>query len=617
MFKLFADFETYYDDVYSLRKMSNLEYIQDPRFEALGCGFALDDGRKWWIDGPQLPAFFSHIDWSDCFLITHNALFDALILSLRYKVFPKMYGDTLAMARNWVSHSTGRVSLAVLSNYYGLPSKMDTLARTKGINFHQLRQMPGLYTETKDYAIDDTGKCQFIYNSIMDDGFPAKELEVIDMVVRMAARPEFEADTVVLAAHLGKVQADKQALLDNAELVSKDNLMSDTKFAGMLLMAGVEPPLKKSKTTGQDTFAFAKSDKAMKELAEHDDPYVQALVAARIGHKTTLEETRTQRFIDVSRVCDKFPIPLKYSGAHTHRFSGDWGLNAQNLPRGGQLRYALRAPKGKVVVSVDASQIEARLNAVLSNQLDLVRSFKLGNDVYAEFAELIYQHPVNKKEHPQERFVGKTGILSLGYGSGAPVFQGMCRNQGGVLLSDQDAFDIVRIYRQRYERIVENWKHADRIIIPSLATPAGERPQVREWGPLVIKSNAIELPNGNSLRYRDLRHEFSEVKGKMGWIYNRGPMIYGLYGPKLVENVIQALAFVHIMEVALRVKKQSQGLLVPAHQVHDELIYIVDEKVAEQVKDYVIAEMSKPPTWMLDAPLAAEGNIGVTYGDTK
>ena len=94
-------------------------------------------------------------------------------------------------------------------------------------------------------------------------------------------------------------------------------------------------------------------------------------------------------------------------------------------------------------------------------------------------------------------------------------------------------------------------------------------------------------------------------------------MPHKIYGAKLVENVIQALAFIHIAEVAMRVKHMTEGLLIPAHQVHDELIYVVDENVAEQVRDLVVQEMSKSPVWMRDAPLAAEGHIGVTYGDTK
>lgn len=618
MFKLFYDFETFYDDQYSLRKMTPAEYIADPRFDALGCAFGLDDGRTWWVDGPDLPAFFAQWPWHETFAISHNALFDALILSMRYGAKPVLYGDTLSMARNWISHSTGRVSLDACSKYYGLPEKMKTVAKTKGVNYHMLRQNQSLYDEVVVYGKDDTAKCRAIYGKMMDEGFPVTELDTIDMVVRMAAQPKFVVDRQILHDHLAEVVAAKDQLLQDAQLMNKDNLMSDPKFAAMLLFAGLDHvPTKISKTTGKEQYAFAKTDKEFTELLEHDNPHIQALVAARLGHKSTLEETRTQRFIDISNATNTFPIPLKYSGAHTHRFSGDWSINAQNLTRGGKLRYSLKAPKGHVVVSVDASQIEARFNATLSKQWDLMDQFAKGVDVYSSFAEVIYHHPVNKKDHPTERFVGKTGILSLGYGSSWPVFQAMCRNQGNVKLADGMAADVVAAYRSRYRQIVENWDHAGRTIIPAMAGGDTGRGVIMNWGPLKIYPNAIELPNGNKLRYRDLRHEFSDKKQNFSWMYNRGPMIYSLYGAKLVENVIQALAFVHIMEVAKRVKKLTNGLFTPTHQVHDELIYICREDVAEILKGIIIHEMSKAPLWMPDAPLAAEGAIGDSYGSCK
>jgi len=616
MFKLFADYETYWSDDYTLRKVTPIEYIMDPRFEALGCAFVFEggdlDGHREWVAGPNLPDFYGTIDWKNCFFVTHNALFDALILAFRYGRIPAVYGDTLAMARNWISHSTGSVSLDACSKFYGLAPKMLTVAKTKGVSYDMLTSMPDLHAELIAYAMDDCLKCQSIFRFMMDGGFPGQELETIDMVVRMAAQPMFELDQTVLYEHLADVQRQKQKLLDDAQMVSNENLRSDVKFAAMLTMAGVQPPMKLSPTTGKEVYAFAKSDKAFTALAEHDDPYVQALVAARLGHKSTIEETRTQRFIDVSRCSPRFPVPLKYSGAHTHRFSGDWRLNAQNLPRGGKLRKAMKAPKGTVVVSVDASQIEARFNATFAGEIDLIESFRANNDVYSEFAETIYKHPVNKKDHPDERFVGKTGILSLGYGSGPPVFQNMCRVQGGVHLSDGDAYMIVNLYRRKYGHIVENWYYADRVILPALASGT-----TREWGPLLISPNAITLPSGNKLRYRDLRHEYSAKKQKHEWMFTRGNMTVGVYGAKIVENVIQAMAFVHIMDTAKRVLRMTEGMLRPVHQVHDELIYIVEERLAEQVRDLVVKEMSRPPMWMPDAPLAAEGHMGVTYGDTK
>lgn len=612
---LFLDFETYWSDEYTLRKLTPIEYVLDVRFEALGCAFGNAEGTgDHWVDGPDLPRFFSTINWAETYAVSHNALFDMLVLSAQYKVFPKMYGDTLSMARNWIQHMTGRVSLEACKKFYGLSPKMTTAQRTKGVAFSMLRQMPDLHNETIAYGLDDMQSCRQIFRNIMADGFPVQQLKVVDWVVRMAAQPKFQLNSFVLAEYLNEVRAEKAQLLARCNLDNRDNLMRDSALVAMLLFAGVENvPQKRSKATGKLQFAFAKTDKEFTALLEHENPDVQALVAARLGHKTTIEETRAERLLKISQIVDKVPVPLKYSGAHTHRFSGDWSINFQNLKRGGKLRKSLEAPYGQRVISVDASQIEARINATFSGQRDLMEQFALGMDVYSLFAEQIYHYKVNKIDQPTERFVGKTGILSLGYGSSGPVFQSMCRVQSGgkVLLKDSEAFGIVSIYRDRYKRIVSNWYHADRVILPAIA-----RGEELDWGPVRVKKNALLLPNGNYLRYRDLRREMSP-EGKWTWIYMRGDRPCYTYGAKLVENVVQALAFVHIEEVALRVSDMTDGLLWASHQVHDELLYVEDVKIAEQVKMLVKAEMSKSPVWMPDAPLAADGNIGLTYGDSK
>jgi hypothetical protein len=98
--------------------------------------------------------------------------------------------------------------------------------------------------------------------------------------------------------------------------------MSNQKFAEVLKGFGVDPPTKISATTGKPAFAFAKTDPGMKALLEHEDERVQAVAAARLGVKSTLEETRTERFIGISTRGDAFPVPLKYAYARTKRSSG-------------------------------------------------------------------------------------------------------------------------------------------------------------------------------------------------------------------------------------------------------------------------------------------------------
>jgi len=622
---LFMDYETFWSQEYTLRKMTPIEYVYDPRFEVLGCGFKRRGEKSIYVEAPEMPAYMESIDWSKTNAISHNTLFDALVTAVHYKKVAAHYGDTISMARNWIVHSTGRVSLDACVKFYGESPKMNTVTKTCGLTWADIIQLPELRRELQVYGADDTDKCAFLYDQFLREGFPVKELDIIDMVVKMAVDPKFELDINVVAEHYSQVLAEKQALLDRVGLDNRDNLMSDAPFAAMLLFAGLtEVPEKISVKTGKKSFAFAKTDKAFQALLEHENPDIQALVAARLGVKSTMEQTRSERFLRIGAVAPMFPVPLKYSGAHTHRFSGDWSLNLQNLKRGGKLRKGMKAPKGKVVISVDASQIEARLNACLSGEDELVEAFRRGEDVYASFAGQIYHKTINKRDHPNERFVGKTGILSLGYSSSAIVFQNMVRNQSrdqsqGKNIIDMpliDAQAIVDLYRATYPNIKLNWDHAGRIVMPQLAGLMGLH-DGGMWGPLEIHKFAIRLPNGNWLRYRDLCQIWDEETNRQKWMFYRGQIPTYLYGAKLVENVIQALAFVHIMEVAHRVYVMTNGLLRPAHQVHDELIYVEDEKLAPQIEELVRTEMSRPPVWMPDAPLAAEGGWGPTYGDTK
>jgi hypothetical protein len=167
-------------------------------------------------------------------------------------------------------------------------------------------------------------------------------------------------------------------------------------------------------------------------------------------------------------------------------------------------------------------------------------------------------------------------------------------------------------YRIKYPMIVEHWKYANNVILPAIAE--GKQMQ---WGALTVGYNKLVLPNGNALRYHNLKHDLSPVDGRYGWSYMRGPLPHKIYGAKVVENECQALAFVHICEVAMRVKKMTDGLLLPVHQVHDELIYVVPEGIATACRDLVVSEMSKAPAWLPEVPFAAEGHIGASYGDVK
>ena len=166
----------------------------------------------------------------------------------------------------------------------------------------------------------------------------------------------------------------------------------------------------------------------MTELQEHEDPQVQALAAARLGVKSTLEEKRSQRLLAIAalpweqfgQLPNAMPIPLRFAGAHTLRLCGDWKINMQNLPtgRGGKktkLRLALKAPSGSKVVVGDVGQMHARLTSWLSGS-PLLQQFRDKKDPYNALATEIFQRPINRKlpSDEIEGQIGKAGVLGLG-----------------------------------------------------------------------------------------------------------------------------------------------------------------------------------------------------------
>lgn len=324
------DYESFYSQTYSLRRMTPVEYVLDPQFECIGAAVQEGvDGEAYWVDGVDLPHFFADLDPKNTALVSHNALFDACITSWRYKFRPAFTIDTLGIARATLGHKLKSLSLDKVAQELGLGVKGGTIHKVIGMNAAAIKQA-GLYDSYIEYAINDVQLCMRIYDKLVRSGtFPKRELKVMDMVLRCATEPQFFLDQNVLAEHLHTIKSAKDQLLATVmmtcNIAGKDDLMSNEKFAEALRTLGVDPPMKTSLTTGKQTYAFAKTDPAFIELEEHDNPAVQALVAARLGHKSTLEETRTQRLLTIANLQwpdtsqGKIPMPLRYSGAHTHR----------------------------------------------------------------------------------------------------------------------------------------------------------------------------------------------------------------------------------------------------------------------------------------------------------
>jgi DNA polymerase len=458
-----------------------------------------------------------------------------------------------------------------------------------------------------DYCINDVELTYKLFNKMVRK-FPKQELKIIDLTLRMFIEPILELDKQLLEDHLRTVQMMKEDLL-TASGVDKAELMSNEKFATLLRSFGVEPPMKISATTGKMAYAFAKNDEDFKALAEYPDPRVQTIVAARLGTKSTLEETRTLRFMDIA-TRGALPVPIRYYAAHTGRFGGDDKINLQNLPSRGananQLKKAIVAPKGYVIIDADSAQIEARVLAWLAEQDDVTEAFALGKDVYKKMASAIYaikEEDVTK----DQRFVGKTTILGAGYGMGAVKFQAQLKTFG-VDVDLEEARRIIDIYRRTNNKIALLWRQAQNALVN---LSRGDNAPLGRAGvlELVPEERAIKLPSGLLMRYDDLRFDQTDKGVEFHYKTRKGRT--RIYGGKVIENVCQAIARCIIAEQMLKIGRKYKVVLT----VHDAVAVCVRECDVEEAQAYVEECMRWVPEWAKGLPVNCESGKGASYGD--
>ena len=602
-----VDFETYYDKEYSLSKITTEEYVRHKQFEVIGVGVKVDDEKTEWYSGPKEKVRFwlGKFKWLEALVLAQNTAFDGAIMSWHFGIKPKGWLDTMCMGRalNGVDASA---SLKALAERYEVGVKGDEVVAALGKRRDD-------FTEEElerygSYCCNDVELTYAIFQKMMEK-FPAKELKVIDVTLRMFIDPRLELDLPLLEQHLEDVIKKKEKLLEIAA-ANKEDLMSNDKFAELLKKLGVEPPTKISARTGKEAWAFAKTDENFKELQEHPNLKVQALVAARLGNKTTLEETRTQRFIDIAGR-GRLPVPIKYYAAHTGRWGGDDKINLQNLPSRGQnagkLKDSIKPPPGYVLIDADSSQIEARTVAWIAGQTDLVEAFENGEDVYKIMASAIYGKDVADVTK-EERFVGKTTILGAGYGMGAEKFQ-LQLKIFGVDIPVNECKKIIDIYRQTYPKIPALWRQAQlcvNAILTRSATPFG----VVDAVTFDATEKGFLLPSGLWQRYEGLQ-KVTDAEGKEQYEYKTRKGFVKIYGGKVVENLCQAVARCVIAEQMVKISKKYKVVLT----VHDAVACIVPLEETEQAAKYVESCMRWRPEWCQTLPLNCEVGYGESYGD--
>ena len=646
---LVIDFETRWDRKdYTLSKLTTEQYVRDPRFKAFGLGLKLynTDDKVEWVPHDKIPNVLNSYNWNNTAVLAHNAQFDAAILSWVYGVKPCFVFDSLSMARALRGVEVGN-SLAKLADEFGLPEKGKAVHSTDGLS----EITPEIEAELAAYCAHDVFLCEEIFKRLVK-GYPLNELKLIDMTLKMFLNPVLELDKEMLNNAITEEKERRTVLLTKLG-VEETALASNQQFADVLLSMGVEPPTKISKTTGRETLALAKNDALFQALLNSDNEDVALLCEARLAVKSTLERTRAQRFLDIASR-GRLPVPLNYYGAHTGRWSASKGsgLNLQNLKRGSFLRKAIMAPEGYMLVVCDLSQIEPRVLAWLAGYDVMLDIFRAGGDPYAAFGAQMFGIPgLSKDSHPGLRQSAKSALLGCGYGLGWSAFAAQLLT--GFLGAPPTRYDktfakqlgVNAEYVQKFSDWEENLAKLEDIphnctdqelFVHALATKKiidkyrdAADPVVQFWGIcqnlihsslhggkevpykcVTFRKEEVVLPSGLSLRYNGLQGK-PDDKGRVQWVY--GPSSKKLYGGKLTENIVQAVARCVMTDGMLRIQERYPCVLT----VHDEVVCLVPEAEAEDAKTWVLAQMVMEPKYMPGIPLDAEADVAHRYGDAK
>lgn len=640
------DFETYYDKDYSLSKITTEKYIRCDKFEMIGVSIKVGANPTEFYRREEGLARIRELvrDYETSPFISHNSTFDCGILGLRYNIHPLFTVDTVIMAKlSGLDRVAGGKSLSKLSGWMqekGLVAeqKRGTVHNMLGVHAADMTEQQ--WQEYGDYCKLDSDLCYALYNYMLPM-CQVDELLMSDITTKMWTKPAFDLDVPLLQDYAVRLEAERTEKLsalavqmgfsDLDEL--HKHLRSSAKFVALLESLGVECPMKWSEKKKCMIPAVSKTDQEFLALKEHDDELVQLLVETKLGAQSSMEATRTQTLLDIASR-GLAPIYLSYAAAHTGRYGGGEKCNWQNLSKRTKepvLRQSMRAKQGHIVLPTDSSQIELRVNSVVSDQQDLVRIFQDNLDPYVDMAAAIYHKTYDEilhaakveksKEGKAMRQMGKLVCLAAGYGMSAATFKYRMlleKNQEAADMADE----LISAFRTKNHKIAQFWKTCQRALDVMYGGQqmwfggADDRMFLADgtstFHGVVIPS--ILFPNGTRIWYQNLRKEADE-EGKTNYVYDqlkgRGMMSKRIWGSALCENIVQKQSFDILKWQALEIAKAG----VPIHlNVHDEWVSVVPDRLAAKAAIVHCRAMKTSPPWFPPGVLDCEVDVGRNYG---
>ena len=541
-----------------------------------------------------------------------------------YNIRPKYIIDTLSLARH--IDSRNRNDLKHLAPRLKIGEKGDN-SWAMGLTWEQMTEEQR--KQLAEYACNDAELAYKAFEKLLPLlSWPEVELPLIQHTLELYTQPQLRVDyeragSLVKAMQAKVKDAAGEICMTVGEL--RQNKQDGPFFTALQFSLGSDKmPMKRGKN--KLIPALGKDDDGLKKLRDHTNPEVKKLVEARLAVKSwPLHIKRVQSVVAQSKAMNGLlPIPLRYYGGHTGRWSGTEGINPHNFGAHSkedlinQVRTILIAPFDHVLVVTDAAQIEARIVNWLADQYNILKQYETG-DPYSALASKIVGKEIAKPM--KERQLGKIGELGCGFGMGATKLQINAKKPPYEIdVSATVAEKIVQIYRETHPLVVKLWYNVDRAFkyvtkypLEKFTLPVGTDSQLVFTN--VDGIVCIRLPSSRVLYYPKVKMRVENSREELVQLNatdNRKSV--RLWGGYLVENIVQSVARDILALAILETDKYGAAIgQRVALTVHDEIVSVAPKVNAAMALEIQLAALRNRPAWAKSLPLDAEGTISERY----
>lgn len=276
------------------------------------------------------------------------------------------------------------------------------------------------------------------------------------------------------------------------------------------------------------------------------------------------------------------------------------------------MRGFIRAPLGYEMAVVDYTSIEARILAWVAGEEHMLEAYRKGVDVYKLMAAKLWTITIAEVSDEQRR-IAKNLVLGCGYQLGGVKFVDYCAN-AGLIIDPDFAMKAVKAYRKDVPCIVASWKTVESLVAGAITHPGKAYEGLKCRFYMRGHWLCIQLPSGREIRYPYATAVLTERWGKPAYAISFRTEIKGqwvrenTYGGKLIENIVQGIAFDVMQEGMLSADGNGYPVI---GTVHDELLTLrlkgtSDIKHLEKLACTV-------PSWSRGMPLAAKGFVCERY----